>query len=78
MIILTGDHIGIRDPLTEEDIQVKSGRPPDQRYANRHGRPPGRGGYPGGGPPDCAGPPNGDGGLLVDKDYQALKDPLDQ
>ena len=68
--------------------------PERERYPNQHGRPPGRGGYPEGGPPDGnggprgknGGPPDGggppgDGGpldLLVDKDHQVLKDPLDQ
>ena len=66
--------------LLEEDISIEMEDPR-------------RGGYPGGGPPDGnGGPPDGGGSpdglrtpwrwrtldLLVDKDHQVLKDPLDQ
>ena len=111
MIMLIEDHIGIRAPLKEGDIQVKV-----EGHLNKEdiwiedllGEDipiemeglPGRGGYPGGGPPDGGGPPYGDGGPPngdggppdgggplkmedsldppVDKDHQALKDPLGQ
>ena len=90
MMIIEG-HIEMRDPLREGDIQIKVGDLLieeailmedllEEDIPIGMGRPPGRGGYPGG-------PPDGDGGLLVmedpldllvDKDHQALKDPLDQ
>ena len=65
---LIGDLLGEDIPIEMEDPQkrrIPGGGPPDGN----------------GGPPDGNGGPPGDGGsldLLVDKDHQVLKDPLDQ
>ena len=45
IIIPIGDHLGIGNPLKEEDIQVRvEGYPNEKDIPDRDGRPPGRGG----------------------------------
>ena len=74
----------VRDPLTEEDTLIEDLLEED---IPMKWKTPGRGGYPGGGPPDEMEDPlmvedllvmEDPLDLLVDKDHQALKDPLDQ
>ena len=74
IVMAIGDHIKTEDPLAEEDTKVEdplTGYPggglPGGGYPNGGGRPPDRGLYPDGGPPDggrgCPGGgyPNGGG-----------------